>query len=178
MPDTAPHTTVGILSDTHLREPTEAFRRLVAACFQEADIIIHGGDLVDACILDTFGDKPVHAVHGNMCLPATRRRLPRSTVIEVRGFAIGVVHRAGISYDFEDLLPGEFDRPVDCIVYGHTHRPVCHRRAGILFVNPGHFLPTSPYGAGGTHALLTVGRQLSGRILPTPTLADARPVTP
>ncbi len=173
MPESAPRTTIGILSDTHLREPTETFRQLVAVCFQEADLILHAGDLVDDRILTAFDGKAVHAVHGNMCLPATRHRLPRKTVIEVNGVAIGVVHRAGYSYDFEELLPGEFDRLVQCIVYGHTHRPACHRRDGILFINPGHFLPTSPYGASGTYALLTVGRQLTGRILPTPTLADA-----
>ncbi len=164
--------TVGILSDTHLREPTEEFRQLAEVCFCDADIILHAGDLVDHRVLDVFEGKTVYAVHGNMCRSSACHRLPRTAVIPVGGFTIGLIHRTGFSYDFEALLLGEFDQMVDCIVYGHTHKPVCHERDGILYINPGRFLPTGRYGAPGSYALLTVAQQLTGRICQTPMLTD------
>ncbi len=164
--------TIGILSDTHLHEPSEHFRQLVATCFAEASIILHAGDLTDYRILEVFADRQVHAVHGNMCRPPASHLLPRKKTITVNGFSIGIIHRTGYSYDFEDLLPGEFDPLPDCIVYGHTHRPVCHRTEPVLYINPGSFLPTGRHGAPGTYALLTIGTEMTARICRTPHLTD------
>jgi len=53
---------------------------------------------------------------------------------------------------------------VDCIVYGHTHRPSREERKGILFFNPGSFgrgLGTTPKSFG----LLTPAHSISGEIL-------------
>ncbi len=53
----------------------------------------------------------------------------------------------------------------DCIVYGHTHIPVCHTTGDTLFINPGSFQGTGTYGAPGTYGLLQVGgKGLSGSI--------------
>lgn len=154
---------IGILSDTHLSLPTETFKKIAEACFHDADMIFHAGDLTDPAILTAFSGKEVHAVHGNMCSAAACQLLPTHKTIQVGGFTIGLIHRAGNSYDFEERLLDIFPE-ADCIVYGHTHKSVCHRLGGVLYLNPGSFTGTGSYGAGGTFAILEVGETLQAQI--------------
>lgn len=154
---------IGIISDTHLSRPTESFKKIVEACFHDTDIILHAGDLTDPAILQVFSGKEVHAVHGNMCSAIACQHLPTHKKIEVGGFTIGLIHRAGSTYDFEERLIEIFPE-ADCIVYGHTHRPVCHNLGGILYINPGSFTGAGYSGAGGTFAILEVGETLRGQI--------------
>jgi len=156
--------TIGVLSDTHLLVPDDWLRQKAACCFADADLIFHAGDLTSLSVLDVFAGKSVHAVHGNMCSPATREALPASKVIAVGGFRLALVHGAGYLHNIEERLFDIFS-PVDCIVYGHTHKPVCHRYGPTLMVNPGSFTATGPYGASGTYAMITVDAGgLTGRI--------------
>ncbi len=136
--------TIGVLSDTHLIEPDKRYREKVQRCFADVDMILHAGDLTSLSVLDAFAGKTVHAVHGNMCGPRTRERLPTSKTIEVGNFKIVLIHGAGYLHNTEERLFDEFG-PVDCIVYGHTHKPVCHRYGPTLMVNPGSFTATGTY---------------------------------
>ena len=160
---------IGILSDTHISQVSPVFLEKIEACFAETRIIMHAGDLTELSILNSFDGHTVHAVHGNMCGMAAQLGLPRKKTIELGGFKIGLIHHAGYSYDFEDQLPDEFDQ-VDCIVYGHTHLPVCHLSNGVLFINPGSFMAIGRYGAPGTYAILDVGKELSAKIYEAPNL--------
>jgi len=137
--------TIGVLSDTHLIEPDKWFREKAELCFADADMILHAGDLTSLSVLDVFAGKTVHAVHGNMCGPKTITTLPASKIIEVGGFRLALVHGAGYLRNIEGRLFDVF-APIDCIVYGHTHRPVCHRYGPTLMVNPGSFTATFTYG--------------------------------
>ncbi|HIJ79660.1 MAG: metallophosphatase family protein [Desulfobulbaceae bacterium] len=154
---------IGILSDTHLDDPCPSFQQAVQTCFSEVDMIFHAGDLTNPKILTAFGNKEIHAVHGNMCGAAACRTLPSQKEIRVGNFTIGLIHRVGNTYDFEDRLLEIFPA-ADCIVYGHTHQPVCHKIGGVLYLNPGSFTGTGYHGAGGTFAILEVGTTLEGRI--------------
>lgn len=138
-------TTIGVLSDTHLIEPDKWFREKVGQCFADADMILHAGDLTSLSVLGAFAGKTVHAVHGNMCGPKAISSLPASKIIEVGGFRLALVHGAGYLRNIEARLFDVF-APIDCIVYGHTHRPVCHRYGPTLMLNPGSFTATSTYG--------------------------------
>jgi putative phosphoesterase len=158
---------IGLLADTHLPGPNRQFRAQVAACFAKADLILHAGDLTAPEVLAAFAGQEVHAVHGNMCAPTACRTLPLKKTIHAGCWTIGLIHRVGRSYDFEELLLDEFPE-ADCIVYGHTHRPVCHRLGGTLLINPGSFSGTSPYGSPGTYAILEAGDQLVGRLHKVP----------
>lgn len=171
MTDQAP-LTIGILSDTHLSRPTHEFLALAKVCFADAAVILHAGDLTDRSVLDVFKNKEVYAVHGNMCYGSCAASLPRRRIVEIEGFRIGLIHRTGSSYSFEDMLLNEFDGAVDCIVYGHTHKPTCRRVAGVLYINPGSFLPPGRPVTEGTYALLTAGKKLYGRIHQVPHLKD------
>lgn len=158
---------IGVLSDTHMIRPTDSFRDQVARCFADVSVILHAGDLTDLSVLDVFGDKELYAVHGNMCHGSARRTLPRQQVVEIGGFRIGLTHGMGIYAHIEDHLLRLFD-DVDCIVSGHTHRPVCHSLYGILFVNPGSFLGSGRYGALGTYAIVEAGDSLTCDIFDVP----------
>jgi len=169
-----PPVIIGILSDTHLARLTDQFRALASVCFADASIILHAGDLTDCSVLDVFQGKKVFAVRGNMCLPACSSTLPRRRIIVVDHFRIGLIHRTGYSYNFEEMLLNEFDGEVDCIVYGHTHKPVCHRVGGVLYINPGSFLPPGRPASEGTYALLNTGEELHCRLHGVPLLKEWR----
>jgi putative phosphoesterase len=135
---------IGVLSDTHLLEPDKWFRKKAELCFADTDMILHAGDLTSLSVLDVFAGKTVHAVHGNMCGPKSRASLPASKVITVGNFRLALVHGTGYLHNIEDKLFDVF-APIDCIVYGHTHKPVCHRYGPTLMVNPGSFTYTGTY---------------------------------
>ena len=153
------------MSDTHLSQFSELFEARARACFSDVSIILHAGDLTDPRILEAFKDKQVFAVHGNMCNQASRQSLPKARKITVKGFDIILTHGDSFGYyDIEDRLFNEFTE-ADCIVYGHTHTPVCHRIGNILFINPGSFNLT---GNSGTYAVLDIDREMHGTILQIP----------
>jgi len=160
---------IGVLSDTHLAVPAPRFRALVETCFAGCEVILHAGDLTELAVLEAFAGKEVHGVCGNMCSLATQKLLPAKKVVQVAGFVIGLIHGQGLDYDPEERLPFEFEE-VDCIVYGHTHRPSCRRIGGILLVNPGSFLAVGRHGAPGTYAILEAGDTLRGVIHEVPVL--------
>lgn len=162
---TAP-TRIGVVSDTHRTKPDERFTALVETCFAGVRHIIHAGDLTDLSVLAAFGGREVYAVHGNMCRPSSSVTLPKKRILEVGGFRIGIVHHAGYGYDFEDELLNEFDGAVHCIVYGHTHIPVCHKTGGVLYVNPGSF--QAGHGRAATYAILSAGDTLTAELYEAP----------
>ncbi len=117
--------TIGVLSDTHLSGPSQVFREKVKRCFADVDMVLHAGDLTHISVLEAFGNKEVHAVHGNMCGYQAQVDLPGKKIIEVNGFQIGLTHGTGYYHNIEERLYNAFG-PLDCIVYGHTHKAVCH----------------------------------------------------
>ena len=157
----------GILSDTHLSTLDNDFKQLVKKCFAGCDIIIHAGDLTSLKILDAFEDVQVHAVHGNMCDAGSFQALPREKIFPFADFTIGLTHGAHLGRDIEINLWNVFPE-VDCMIYGHTHRAVCHRVADVLVINPGSFRGTGRYGAPGTYAILEAGDSLQASIHEVP----------
>ena len=148
--------TAGILSDTHLSGCDTHFQRVVQHCFQECSVIIHAGDLTDISVLQAFADKTVYAVHGNMCNPSSRTTLPSRLNFQLGRYYFGLTHGAGLGYDIESALQDLFPTE-DCLIYGHTHHPVCHRVGGRLIINPGCFTSSGRYAAAGTYAIVTIG---------------------
>jgi putative phosphoesterase len=157
----------GILSDTHLLGLNDNFIQLVKHCFTGCDTIIHAGDLTDISLLNAFQDKTVYAVHGNMCTATAYSSLPARRSFQLEGFNIGLTHGAGLGHDIESALWDLFP-DADCMIYGHTHRPACHRIADRLIINPGSFQATGRYGAAGTYAILEVGDNLQAAIHEVP----------
>lgn len=130
---------IGVLADTHLpatEEAEEFLRSLVDDVLAPVDMVLHAGDLVVPDLLDVFDGYPLHVVRGNMD-PATPG-VPLKKIINVGGFTIGMIHGWGPPDGIEERILGEFSAvSLDCLVYGHSHYPACHRHDGILFFNPG-----------------------------------------
>ena len=147
--------TIGVLSDTHLYKLDNTFRNQAALAFASCDAIIHAGDLTSKEILEVFRDKQLYAVHGNMCGYKTRTSLPESLEFAIEDYRFGLYHGDGIGYDMETGLISRFGE-ADCIIFGHTHRPLVHKFKSVLFVNPGTFRGTGRYGSSGTYAILTI----------------------
>ena len=90
-----------------------------------------------------------------MCNQSTRQLLPDKRIILLNGYSIGISHGTGARHNIEERLIALFPE-TDCIVYGHTHIPVCHTTGKTLFINPGSFQGTDRYGAPGTYGLLYI----------------------
>jgi putative phosphoesterase len=102
-----------------------------------ADLVLHGGDLVAASVLDELGAfAPVEAVLGNMDEPALAALLPERRVVEVGGARIGMVHVPGPAAGREARLLRRFPG-CEAIVYGHTHVAQVERVDGVWVLNPG-----------------------------------------
>jgi uncharacterized protein len=114
-------TTVGVISDTH-----GLLRQEVLAAFEDADVILHAGDVGDPNIIDRLNAiAPVHAVLGNV---DTGDWLPQSVTVTIEGCRILLVH---------DINDASSASGFDALVYGHSHKPLVEVRDGVLLVNPG-----------------------------------------
>ena len=157
----------GVLSDTHLTQPDTRFMHHIRQCFHTCEVIIHAGDAVDPSVLEAFRDKTVYAVCGNMCNQAMASQYPKTLRFRLGRFVIGLAHGARMGPDIENSLWNLFPE-ADCIIYGHTHQAVCRRHGQTLFVNPGNFNTSNPYGAQGTYAILEAGATLDAKIFHLP----------
>lgn len=160
----------GVLSDTHCHRPDGPFKKQIKQCFATCDIIIHAGDITNQSVLDIFADKPVYAVSGNMCDITIGHHHPHRQLFNLNGHTIGLIHGDRFGFAPEHALLEIFPE-ADCIIFGHTHRPVCHRLGEILFLNPGSFKGTGPYGAPGTYAILEIGDVLHAHLYTIATTA-------
>ena len=155
---------IGVISDTHLREPDARLLAIIGKYFHDVDLILHAGDIVDLRVLEAFGDKEVIAVCGNMDSTRVEEEIPFKRVLEIGRFRIGLIHGWGAPHDLEDRIRKEFDN-VDCIVYGHSHHPANHIREGVLFFNPGTAFDRR-HNVSYTVGILEVGEQaIAGRIV-------------
>ncbi len=130
---------IGVVSDTHiqdLRRGAKLADALLGKWFNDVDMILHAGDVVNPGFLDLFGDIPVYAVRGNMDPPMVG--VPPRRVLTAEGFRIGLIHGWGSLTSLEQQVLQEFHgQSLDCLVYGHSHVPVCRRTQGLLLFNPG-----------------------------------------
>ena len=75
------------------------------------------------------------------------------------------MHGEGSPEGLIDLVKRQFEKnKVDCIVFGHSHIPLCEKRENILFFNPGSptdkiFAPFNSYG------ILEIGEKVEGTII-------------
>jgi uncharacterized protein len=154
---------IGVISDTHLQGGDEKLKKIIDEHFIDVDIIIHAGDLVDLRVLDIFAGKEVKAVCGNMDYPSVKEKLPEQLLFKIRGFKFGVIHGWGASAGIEERILAKTGK-LDCIVYGHTHNPACHKSNGVLFFNPGS--PTDKrFAAHRSIGILEIDKEITGRII-------------
>ncbi|NLJ84998.1 MAG: metallophosphoesterase family protein [Firmicutes bacterium] len=119
--------------------------------FGGVDLILHAGDIMEWSVIEELSTvAPVKAVYGNMDYPEVRHRIPRRQMIEIGGLKIGLIHGDGAGYNTLARARQAFSE-VDCIVFGHSHRPYNQLHNGILLFNPGsptdrRMMPMGSYG--------------------------------
>jgi len=119
--------TIGVISDTHGLIRPEAIEAL-----RGSEHIIHAGDMGDPSILERLAElAPVTAVRGNVDGGDWARRIPRTNVVELRGFTIYVLH------NLEELDLNPESAGFSAVIYGHSHIPRQEFKNGVLYFNPG-----------------------------------------
>lgn len=143
---------IGILSDSH--DHVWNLRAALAALGDEADVLLHCGDLCSPFIVPLLArfPGPVHAIFGNN--DADRYRLERNAAAtgnvrlhgesflgELGGARVAVQH-------FDDLArPLAESGRFDLVCFGHNHRHEVERIGDAWLVNPGAILGYRPTGA-------------------------------
>ena len=155
-------TRIGVLSDTHLREPEADLGQRLTQVWGPVDMILHAGDLVNISVLDALEAPEVLAVAGNMDDYVAAQSLPTKRIISVENKRIGLIHGWGSPLGLAGRVMKEFDQ-VDAIVFGHSHRPTNTIKNGVLLFNPGSF--GSGFLGSGTVGLLTVDNDIKGEII-------------
>jgi hypothetical protein len=140
-----------VLADTHIRPGGS--RRLpdaVYSALDRADVVLHAGDLTAPEVLDELrGFAPVHAVLGNNDTGLVGV-LPESTVLDLDGVEVALVHDSGARAGRPARLRRRFPT-ADVVVFGHSHLPVNEVVDGQRLLNPGsptwkRMAPTHTFG--------------------------------
>lgn len=118
---------VGLISDTHGLLRPEALDFLAGS-----DYLIHGGDIGNAAILERLAQiAPLTVVRGNNDREAWARAIPVSATLRIGEVAIYAIH------DLKELDLDPAAGGIRVVVSGHSHKPACAERGGVLYVNPG-----------------------------------------
>jgi putative phosphoesterase len=158
---------IGVLSDTHLPDSAEAgafLQELAARHFAGVELILHAGDIVACGVLAAFAPCPVYGVRGNM--DAADPELPNKRVLHVAGLRIGLIHGWGPPAGLLHRVRREFaDTHLDCLVFGHSHEPLCQQEEGLLLFNPGSATDRRNQPCCSVGLLEIVGGAIRGRIV-------------
>jgi putative phosphoesterase len=118
---------VGLISDTHALLRPQALDYL-----RGSDHILHAGDIVDPATLDQLATlAPLTAVRGNNDRGPWARELSESISMTLGGVVIHIIH------DLKELAIDPLAEGVRVVLAGHSHKPSCTERGGVLYVNPG-----------------------------------------
>ncbi|MGQ0646654.1 MAG: metallophosphoesterase family protein [Gemmatimonadaceae bacterium] len=121
---------LGVIADTHGQLRPEVHRALAGVY-----LILHAGDVCGDEVLDELAViAPVAAVAGN-CDPPGHPRLPPQLVRNIGGLSFHMSHGHELGVPTPDKLLAAYE--ADVLIYGHTHRPLVHRAANRLVLNPG-----------------------------------------
>lgn len=157
---------VAVISDTHIPASCGELPDPLIEQLKKADLIIHAGDLTELYVLDELNRiARTEAVVGNMDSHKVRRLLPEKRILELGNFRIGIIHGLGHPDNLINYVKKRFiGERLDCIIYGHSHRPSIDTIEKIIYFNPGS--PTdkifTPYNAFG---ILEVGERLLPKII-------------
>jgi putative phosphoesterase len=154
---------IGVLSDTHLTRLTPGLKKLLETYFNDVDFLLHAGDMVSLPVYEFLNEKAFEAVQGNMDDWRLKALLPIKKTISLGGYKIGLIHGWGPAGGLEGRLSPEFSN-IDCLVYGHSHRPANHWSEGVLFFNPGSASGIGFFGKP-TIGILHIDSGIKGEIL-------------
>ena len=115
---------IGIISDTH-----GLLRPGVIETLKGCEVILHGGDINNAAILDKLnGIAPTYVVRGNND-KEWAQDLPETVSVELFGLRFFMVHN-------KKYIPKDLEN-TDVVVYGHSHKYEEKYEGEMLLINPG-----------------------------------------
>lgn len=118
---------VGLISDTHGLLRPEALEFLAGS-----DHIVHGGDIGNPDILERLAAiAPLTVVRGNNDTAPWARTIPATARVDFGNVTLYAIH------DLKELDIDPRAAGVRVVVSGHSHKPACSERDGVLYVNPG-----------------------------------------
>jgi len=141
---------IAVISDTH----DQIWRlREVLPQLEQADVLLHCGDLCSPFMVHTIGKRltiPVHIVLGNndgdiLALGTAADEYPhvwlyaRIAALDLGGLQVAMTHFPEIA------IPLAGQGLYDLVVYGHDHTPLAEKTGRSMLLNPGEFM-----GMGGT----------------------------
>lgn len=128
-----------LIADTHVPKRARSLPEQVWQAVEEADVVFHAGDWVEAALLDGFErrSKRLLGVYGNNDGPELRRRLPETTTATLEGVRFAMVHETGQAKGRE-LRCDALYPDADVLVFGHSHIPWdTVSPNGLRLLNPG-----------------------------------------
>ncbi|MGH3148244.1 MAG: metallophosphoesterase family protein [Rubrobacter sp.] len=124
-----------VIADTHIPRRARALPEALAPHLERADLILHGGDLMDPAILDELAAyAPVRAVGGNLDPPGSG--LPETLEFDFGGAKVAVIHDSGRKMGRRNRMRRRFPE-ARVVVFGHSHIPWLEDEGGLLLLNPG-----------------------------------------
>ncbi|HET9872472.1 MAG TPA: metallophosphoesterase family protein [Propionibacteriaceae bacterium] len=129
---------VVVLSDTHSPRRWKGCPPAVAAYAEQADLILHAGDVCTADVLQLLQQfAPVHAVMGNNDLPEVADwGAPQTLELDLAGLSVGMIHDAGAATSRTRRMRRRFPS-AELVVFGHSHIPLDLEGDGVRIFNPG-----------------------------------------
>ena len=116
---------VGIISDTH-----GLLREEVLNYLKTCDYIIHAGDIDTEDVLNELKNiAPIYVVRGNNDKGEWAEKLPKELYFTIGNIRFYMVHN---KKDISSKL-----KPIDIIVFGHSHKYFCEKIEEVLWLNPG-----------------------------------------
>ncbi|MDT0168826.1 metallophosphoesterase [Pseudarthrobacter sp. BRE9] len=128
-----------LIADTHVPKRARDLPGQVWDAVENADVVFHAGDWVEAALLDEFErrSKRLLGVHGNNDGPELRRRLPETVTATLGGVRFAMVHETGPAKGRELRCEALYP-DADVLVFGHSHIPWdTVSPNGLRLLNPG-----------------------------------------
>lgn len=128
-----------LLADTHVPRRARDLPDQVWRAVDEADVVLHAGDWVEAPLLDRLEARSSRlvAVAGNNDGADLRDRLPLVARAEIGGLRWTVVHETGPAAGRERRCATDH-ADADVVVFGHSHIPWdTVTDTGLRLLNPG-----------------------------------------
>ncbi len=131
--------TIGVVSDTHIgRRASRVLPPEIPALFARfgVGLIAHAGDVnVPDALAALKAVAPTLAVRGNNDWGFDERELPDRIDFTVGRFRFALVH--GQQEGTADRTARSLAGTVDCVIYGHSHKPGILLDHGTILFNPG-----------------------------------------
>ncbi|NGY60983.1 metallophosphoesterase family protein [Lentzea sp. NEAU-D13] len=129
---------VVVLSDTHAPRFWKRCPASVAEHLRSADLILHGGDVCVAPVLDELAQyAPVVAVCGNNDGPdVVAWGAPETVEFDIDGLPVAMIHDSGQKTGRLARMRRRFP-DARLVVFGHSHIPWDEEEAGFRVFNPG-----------------------------------------